>query len=130
MDTGRSRRQTWGRGTGIVLAGLVGIGVVAADAAAPAWSAEYGVRNPRQNARQHRQDARIRQGVRSGELTVGEARTLGAESRAIRREERAFESDGSYTPAERAHVERDLNRLGRDIYREKHDAEVRPRGNR
>ncbi len=127
MDTRQALRQGWGRGARVVVAGLMGLGLVAADAAVPAWSAEPGVRNPRQNARQHRQGARIRQGVRSGELTKEEAKGLRENQRAIRQEERAFKADGSYTAAERAKVSHDLNTLSRDISQEKHDAEVQPR---
>jgi len=53
------------------------------------------------NHRQHRQERRIEQGVRSGELTHQEAKGLRKEERNIRREERAFKSDGKLTRAER-----------------------------
>ncbi len=127
MDTRQAPWQGWGRNVRAALAGLMALGLVAADATAPAWSAERGVRNPRQNARQHRQDARIRQGIRSGELTREEVKGLREKRREIRQEERAFKSDGSYTADERAKVSHDLNDMSRDIYREKHDTEVQPR---
>ncbi len=125
MESKAAVRPAPGRCARVLLAALVGVVVVAADVTA-ARAAEPGVRNPRQNARQHRQDLRIRQGVRSGELTRDEAKTLLEERREIRQEERAYKSDGSYTAAERAEVRGDLNRLSRDIYREKHDGEKRP----
>ena len=42
---------------------------------------------PRIDAREHRQAARIRQGVSAGELTRGETRRLAAEQRHIRADE-------------------------------------------
>ncbi|MBI4189984.1 MAG: hypothetical protein HY525_05540 [Betaproteobacteria bacterium] len=84
-----------------------------------------GTRDPGVNHRQHNQQQRIQQGVRSGELTRGEARHLGREARDIRREERIYKSDGNLSRWERADLRRDLNGLSRDIYREKHDRQQR-----
>lgn len=77
------------------------------------------------NARQHHQQQRIGQGVRSGELTRGEARHLQREQRHIRQEERAYRSDGHLSRAERADLQRDQNRASRHIYNEKHDGQQR-----
>jgi hypothetical protein len=82
-------------------------------------------RDPGVNHRQHRQHDRISQGVRSGELTREEAKTLATEQRAIRREERAYKSDGVLTRAERKDLHQDLNAASQNIYEEKHDAEKR-----
>jgi Skp family chaperone for outer membrane proteins len=87
-------------------------------------------RDPGVNARQHVQGERIRQGVRSGELTREEARSLMQERRNIRQEERAYKSDGHLTREERKDLHQDLNDLSRDIYHEKHDDEKRPRAQR
>lgn len=75
--------------------------------------------------RQIHQKARIREGVRSGELTQEEARALRAQQRAIRAEKRAFKSDGDLSPAERRELQRDQNEASRDIRREKHDNDTR-----
>lgn len=75
--------------------------------------------------RMHNQHERIEQGIRSGELTRSEARQLGTEQRAIRREERQYKSDGVLTKAERKDLQQDLNVAGKDIYNQKHDAERR-----
>lgn len=83
------------------------------------------VRSPGVNARQADQRNRIQQGIRSGELTRGEARQLGAEQRTIRQEERQYKSDGVLTRAERKDLRQDLNVASKDIYNEKHDAERR-----
>ncbi len=75
--------------------------------------------------RQGNQQARINEGVKSGELTRREAAKLRAEQRAIRAEKRMAKADGVVTPAERAKIRRDQNRASRDIARQKHDAQKR-----
>lgn len=84
-------------------------------------AAQAGGRDSGVNARQHHQQQRIAQGVRSGELTRGEARRLERGQRHIRAEERRYRADGELTRAERADLQRDLNRASRHIYNEKHD---------
>ena len=80
---------------------------------------------PRIARRQAEQQARINQGVRSGELTPEEARGLRVEQRLVRITKRAMKSDGVVTPRERRVLNRQLNRTSRDISREKHDGEKR-----
>jgi hypothetical protein len=99
--------------------------LVAALAAASSWNALAA--DPAVNHRQHRQEHRIEQGVRSGELTTAETKGLRKEERSIRQEERAYKSDGKLTRAERKDLHHDLNQASKDIYREKHDDEKRPR---
>ena len=99
--------------------------LVAAVAAVSSWSAL--ATDPAVNHRQHRQQHRIEQGARSGELTRQEAKGLRNEEHSIRQEERAYKSDGKLTRAERKDLHHDLNRASKDIYREKHDDEKRPR---
>ncbi len=77
------------------------------------------------NRHQHRQAHRIRQGVRSGELTPEETRVLAQEQRAIRQGERAYKFDGKLTREERKDLHQDLNQASTNIYREKHDGEKR-----
>ncbi len=77
------------------------------------------------NQRQVNQHARIRQGVKSGELTPGEAAKLRAEQRDIRADKQAAKADGKVTPAERRQIRRDQNKASRDIYRLKHNARER-----
>jgi len=81
--------------------------------------------DPGVNARQHRQEHRVKQGVRSGELTRGETQQLREQRRAIRQEERAYKSDGQLSRDERKDLHQDLNALSKDIYSEKHDDEKR-----
>ena len=75
--------------------------------------------------RQMRQEGRIYQGVRSGQLTRREFRGLEREQYRIQRDKQRFKSDGNFTPRERARIQRELNHASRDIYRQKHDSQVR-----
>jgi CRISPR/Cas system-associated endoribonuclease Cas2 len=97
---------------------------IAAISALPGIAAA-GTRDSGVNQRQHNQQQRIQQGVQTGELTRGETRRLQAEQRGIRQEERAYKADGQLTRAERADLHSDQNHASRNIYSEKHDAEVR-----
>lgn len=80
---------------------------------------------PRLDAREHNQRQRIAQGVRSGELTRPETRRLIAGERRLHRHERFAKSDGVVTPAERARLQRNANRMSARIYRQKHDPQSR-----
>lgn len=78
------------------------------------------------NARQGRQTTRIRQGVRSGELTRRETQRLAAEQASIRTQEAFYRrSGGEFTARERARVQRELQQSSRHIYRQKHDGQDR-----
>lgn len=78
------------------------------------------------NARQGRQTARIRQGVRSGELTRRETQRLAAEQASIRSQEAFYRrSGGQFTARERARIQRELQQSSRHIYRQKHDRQDR-----
>jgi hypothetical protein len=61
------------------------------------FAAVAGTRDPGVNQRQHNQQHRIQQGVKSGELTRGETRRLATEQRHIRHEEARDKSDGQLT---------------------------------
>jgi hypothetical protein len=75
--------------------------------------------------RQHQQQQRIVQGLRSGELTRHEANRLVSEQRDLRRQERVFRSDGVLSPWERGEMREDLGAAGRHIYNQTHDAQRR-----
>ncbi len=77
------------------------------------------------NQRQVNQRARIRQGVKSGELTRGEGAKLRSEQRTIRAEKRIAKADGKVTSAERHQIRKDQNKASKDIYRLKHNHRVR-----
>jgi len=75
--------------------------------------------------REHNQQLRIRQGVKTGELTRQETTRLEAEEARIRLNERLAKSDGKLTPAERARLEKELHKASHDIYEQKHDDQTR-----
>jgi hypothetical protein len=77
------------------------------------------------NRREHRQQSRIREGIRSGELTRREAVRLEGQQARIRVAERFARADGHLTLRERARLDRGLDRANRNIYRQKHDGQDR-----
>jgi hypothetical protein len=80
-----------------------------------------GRRTPGVDRREHRQQRRIVRGVRSDELTARETLRLERGQWDIRRDERRAKADGRVTARERAHLQRELNRESRHIYRAKHN---------
>ena len=88
-------------------------------------------KEPVTEQRKEDQQDRIAQGVKSGQLTAGETARLEKKEAAINKEtaaERAA-NGGKLTPAEKAQVTRQQNRLSRQIYRDKHNANVAHYGN-
>ncbi|MDT7602189.1 MAG: hypothetical protein QOF61_186 [Acidobacteriota bacterium] len=83
------------------------------------------------NERERRQQRRIRQGVRSGELNRRETRHLERRETHLRRDERrARRSGGELTTRERSRLQREENRTSRAIYRQKHDRQENGRRGR
>ncbi len=80
---------------------------------------------PRIDRREMRQELRIRQGVRSGQLTRGEAMRLRAGERRIHRMEFRAKVDGRVSGWERHRMNRALNHESRMIYRFKHNHRAR-----
>lgn len=73
------------------------------------------------------QEMRIREGVANGSLTPAEARRLRERDIMIRYESGwAHISGGHMTSAERARLEKKLNRNSKAIHNQKHDAQHRP----
>jgi hypothetical protein len=76
--------------------------------------------------RAQREQARINNGIATGQLTAPEAARLQTRENRIERtiaRDRAI--GGGLNVAERAHIQRMENRQSRAIYRQKHDAQVR-----
>lgn len=123
----QTTHKIFGALLGIGLAVLLGNNALANE---HRGSTHKQVRHDRQtqksvDAREHRQQGRVAQGVRSGQLTGDETKKLRAQQRDIRQEERQYRADGRFTKEERKDVQRDLNQASKDIYIEKHDAETR-----
>ena len=71
---------------------------------------------------QHHQQERIKQGVKSDELTKHEATKLEKQQRHIKNEKHAAKSDGKVTKAERKNIRHDQRAASRSIYNKKHNA--------
>ncbi len=113
----------------VTLKRLLAPALLAGALVAPAAARAAGARHPHSiNAREHRQQERIRQGERDGDLTRREAERLEAEQARIRVDEAyARRSGDGLSARERARLERELNRSSRDIYRQQHDAQENER---
>lgn len=82
-------------------------------------------RDPGVNARQHKQQDRIENGLRSGELTVRETRKLAKQQRRINKMERKYKSDGHLSKKERVRLHAAQNRASANIYKKKHNGRKR-----
>jgi len=71
------------------------------------------------------QHHRIREGVRSGELTKGEAANLRHDQKEIHQEVKEARFDGEVTPAEKSEIRQDRLKESREIFRKKHNARDR-----
>ncbi|GAA4025809.1 hypothetical protein GCM10022409_07270 [Hymenobacter glaciei] len=89
------------------------------------YSASAQTATPVIAARQHNQQTRIRQGVKSGALTRAEATRLKSREADIRQDKAAAKADGVVTRDERQDIRKDEHQTSRAIYRQKHDAQVR-----
>lgn len=107
-----------------VTALALALGLVVCALTAPANAAACN-KKPSINKIEHKEQARIRQGIRSGELTRGEAARLEAEQAKIRVEEEFARMDGDLSRKERQHLYKDLHQASRDIYCQKYDKQDR-----
>ena len=71
------------------------------------------------------QHHRIKQGVKSGELTKGEAVNLRNDQKDIRKEVKDAKADGTITPSERKEIRKDQKKESRKIFRKKHNKKER-----
>ncbi len=78
-------------------------------------------KTPVVNERQVNQQERIKEGVKSGELTPGETRRLEMQQGKIEADKLNAKADGKVTPAERRKLQREQNRASRKIHRLKHN---------
>lgn len=73
----------------------------------------------RQSARNQHQ--RIKQGVKSGEITRSEGRTIAKKERDVRQEVRQAKADGVVTASEKKDIRKEQRQASRTIYRKKHN---------
>ncbi|MDB5203036.1 MAG: hypothetical protein JWQ27_2445 [Ferruginibacter sp.] len=67
------------------------------------------------------QHQRIKQGVKSGELTRHETKTLVKQQKETRQDVRQAKADGIITPGEKKEIRQDKRKSNRTIYRTKHN---------
>ena len=77
------------------------------------------------NQRERRQQSRIHEGVRDGELTRNEARKLEHQQAKIHAAEARAKADGEFTPKERANIQKMQDKASHQIYQEEHDHQTR-----
>ena len=100
------------------------LAIVAAAVAAIALPVAAQTSTPRVDQRQANQEARIQQGVQSGQLTAKEAAKLEKGQAKVQAAEDKAKADGVVTPKERAKLAKKQNKQSRKIYREKHDKQT------
>ena len=74
---------------------------------------------------QVKQEMRIKQGVRTGELTRREANHLQIQQAQIKHDKRVAKRDGIVTPRERAYIKAEQAHANRAIFVQKHDRQGR-----
>jgi hypothetical protein len=73
------------------------------------------IKAPRITKRQLHQQERIKQGVKSGELTKGEAGKLEKQQAKIQHDKKVAKADGKVTPKERRKIRHEQNKASKDI---------------
>jgi len=73
------------------------------------------------------QRERIKQGLKSGELTKDEVKDLHQSKKEIKDQVKDAKSDGVVTKEERKELHKSLNKRSKDIYEKKHNDEKQPR---
>jgi hypothetical protein len=99
------------------------LALASASAFAQAASAP-GTATPGIDKREARQEQRIDQGVKSGQLNARETLRLEREQKRIAVAEQKAKADGTVTPQERKKIHLMQDKASRDIHREKHDAQT------
>lgn len=76
---------------------------------------------PNLDKREVRQQQRITQGIKSGQLTPAETANLDKREGKLNADEARAKADGVVTKKERANLQREANKDSRKIYRKKHN---------
>jgi len=71
--------------------------------------------------RSQAQKHRIKQGVKSGELTKAETANLIHDRKEIHQDVKLAKSDGKVTPGEKKIIRKEVNHESQEIYRKKHN---------
>ncbi len=91
----------------VAIALVLGLGISSADAQV--------------KQRAHNQHHRIKQGVKSGELTKREAQDLREDHKELHQDVKLAKSDGKITAGERKIIKKEARKDSREIYRKKHN---------
>lgn len=81
----------------------------------------YGQITPGADKRQQNQKVRVKRGVKSGEITKREAKSIRYSTKSAKKYEAKAKSDGKVTWKERARLKNKENKSSRKIYRTKHN---------
>jgi hypothetical protein len=97
-----------------------------ADTQQTAKAAHFG--NNKVGQRRENQQARIAQGVKSGQLTPGETAKLEKQQKTIHKQVAAGRkaNGGTLTASEKKQINKEQNQASRNIYRKKHNAATQP----
>ena len=80
----------------------------------------------RVNQREENQQDRIKAGVKDGSLTAKEAARLKARTAAVKAKEARDRADGKgFTAKEKAGIERQQDRISKDIYKQRNDKQTK-----
>jgi hypothetical protein len=104
-----------------ILAGGIALAIASMGAFAE------GTATPRVDQREANQQARIDAGVASGQLTAHETNRLNKQQARVASVEAKDKADGTVTAKERQQLHRMQNHASKDIYVQKHDAQVAPK---
>ncbi|MDR3683716.1 MAG: hypothetical protein P4L11_08305 [Geothrix sp.] len=104
---------------------ILAAALLLASAGASAQETQWQKDHPRRaevNGRLANQNERIQQGEKNGQLTPGQAKQLHKEDKGIRKEERrmAARDGGHITKRDQAKLNRQENRVSKQIHGEKH----------
>jgi hypothetical protein len=117
----------------VVLVGAADSTTVLAQSptSAPSGSSATPASDPSIAQRKENQQDRIANGVQSGQLTAGETSKLETKQAAINGETKADRkaNGGKLTPREKAKINGQQNRLSKQIYQDKHNANTAQYGN-
>lgn len=72
---------------------------------------------------QIQEQQRIKEGMRTGELTPREAKRLELQQTGIERDKKMAKLDGVISPCERAYLKSEQAKAAKNIYAQKHDAQ-------
>ena len=97
-----------------------------ADTQQTAKAAHFG--HNKVGQRRENQQARIAQGVKSGQLTPGETARLEKQQKSIHKQVAADRkaNGGTLTASEKKQINKEQNQASRNIYRKKHNAATQP----